>query len=171
MLPPYHRFWVGAAARVRRQTAPTGSTILSYLKSHTSYLGLKQQRFDLLLANGSPDYYYETVNGQQVRKQNVTRPQALCFDYLRIKDDFGVSLETEAMTDAERLAEDYESAAENHPGDSMNRIWDPPLIYSTTDCQKIPTNRPLHYHPSYQGYRKVAFYSSQKSSKIKPTRF
>ena len=101
------------------------STILSYLKSHTSYLGLKQQRFDLLLANGSPDYYYETVNGQQVRKQNVTRPQALCFDYLRIKDDFGVSLETEAMTDAERLAEDYESAAENHPGDSMEQDTGP----------------------------------------------
>lgn len=97
------------------------STILSYLKSHSSYLGLKQQRFDLLLANGTPDYYFETINGQQVRKQNVTRPQALCFDYLKIKDDFGVNLETESITDTERLAEDYESHGESQSGNEAGQ--------------------------------------------------
>lgn len=48
------------------------------------------------------------------------------------------------------------------PEIAWNRIRGQPLIYSTTDYQKIPTNRPLHYHPSYQGYRKVAFYSFLK---------
>ena len=44
------------------------STIMSYLKSHSSYLGLKQDRFTILLPSGLPDYTIEVVNGEQVRK-------------------------------------------------------------------------------------------------------
>lgn len=58
------------------------STIMSYLKSHSSYLGLKQDRFTILLPSGLPDYTIEVVNGEQVRKVKVNRPKALCFDYL-----------------------------------------------------------------------------------------
>ncbi len=77
------------------------STIMSYLKSHSSYLGLKQDRFTLLLPSGLPDYTIEVVNGEQVRKVKVNRPKALCFDYLQLKDAFGLELETEVITDVQ----------------------------------------------------------------------
>lgn len=73
------------------------STIISYLKSHNSFLGLKQDRFSILLSNGEIDYSVETVNGLQVKKKKVNRPKALCFDYLILKDAFGIDLETETI--------------------------------------------------------------------------
>ncbi len=75
------------------------STIMSYLKSHNSYLGLKQDRFSILLPNGEIDYSVETVNGQQVKRKKTNRPKALCFDYLILKDAFGIDLETEVSID------------------------------------------------------------------------
>ncbi len=72
------------------------STIISYLKSHNSFLGLKQDRFSILLPNGEIDYSVETVNDQQVKKK-VNRPKALCFDYLILKDAFGIDLEAETI--------------------------------------------------------------------------
>lgn len=77
------------------------STIMSYLKSHSSYLGLKQDQFTILLPSGLPDYTIEVVNGEQVRKVKVNRPKALCFDYLQLKDAFGLELETEVITDVQ----------------------------------------------------------------------
>ena len=75
------------------------STVMSYLKSQPSFLGLKQDRFTILLPNGQPDYTVEFVNGQQVRKVRVNRPKALCFDYRQLKDAFGLDLETEIVQD------------------------------------------------------------------------
>ena len=75
------------------------STIMSYLKSHNSFLGLKQDRFSILLPNGDIDYSVETVNGQQIRRKKTNRPKALCFDYLILKDAFGIDLETEVASD------------------------------------------------------------------------
>ena len=76
------------------------STIMSYLKSHTSYLGLKQDRFTILLPSGLPDYSVELdCNNQTVKKVKVNRPKALCFDYLQLKEMFGLDLETEMITD------------------------------------------------------------------------
>lgn len=75
------------------------STILSYLKSHPSYLGLKQDRFTILSPSGLPEYSIEIVNGEQVKKVKVNRPKALCFDYLQLKDTFGLELETEIVAD------------------------------------------------------------------------
>ena len=77
------------------------STIMSYLKSHSSYLGLKQDRFTILLPSGLPDYSIEIVNNEQVRKVKVNRPKALCFDYLQLKEAFGLELETEVITDVQ----------------------------------------------------------------------
>lgn len=82
------------------------STIVSYLKSHSSYLGLKQERFTILLPNGLPDYQIDTVNGQQVKRVKVNRPMAFCFDYLQLKDTFGLELETEIVTDGIEQSED-----------------------------------------------------------------
>ena len=79
------------------------STVMSYLKSQPSFLGLKQDRFTILLPNGQPDYTVEFVSGQQVRKVRVNRPKALCFDYLQLKEMFGLDLETEVIADTEVL--------------------------------------------------------------------
>jgi DNA primase len=75
------------------------STIMSYLKSHASYLGLKQDRFTILLPSGLPDYTIDIVNGEQVKKVKVNRPKALCFDYLQLKETFGLNLETEVVAE------------------------------------------------------------------------
>lgn len=72
---------------------------MSYLKSHNSFLGLKQDRFSILLPNGDIDYSVETINGQQVKRKKTNRPKALCFDYLMLKETFGIDLETEIMLD------------------------------------------------------------------------
>ena len=84
------------------------STILSYLKSHPAYLGLKQDRFTILLPNGMPDYTIEMVGNAQVKKVKVNRPKALCFDYLQLKDMFGLDLETEVITDAQDVGGEYD---------------------------------------------------------------
>ena len=60
----------------------------------------------ILLPNGQPDYSVEFVNGQQVRKVRVNRPKALCFDYLQLKENFGLDLETEVVSDTQELQED-----------------------------------------------------------------
>ena len=80
------------------------STIMSYLKSHPSFLGLKQDRFTILLPNGLPDYTIEMSGDEQVKKVKINRPKALCFDYLQLKDMFGLDLETEMVQDEMDLA-------------------------------------------------------------------
>lgn len=84
------------------------STMLSYLRSHPSFLGLKQDRFTILLANGTPDYTFETVNDTQTKKMKVNRPKAMCFNYAMLKAEFGLNLETEVISETEELAEDAE---------------------------------------------------------------
>lgn len=87
------------------------STMLSYLRSHPSFLGLKQDRFTILLANGTPDYTFESINGSQVKKLKVNRPKAMCFNYAMLKAEFGLNLETEVISETEELAEDAEPVA------------------------------------------------------------
>lgn len=94
------------------------STILSYLKSHPTYLGLKQDRFTILMPNGMPDYTIEMVGNEQVKKVKVNRPKALCFDYQQLKDMFGLDLETEVITDIQETMKEYDSAEDaNFPSD------------------------------------------------------
>lgn len=73
------------------------STILSYLKSHESYLGTKQDRFVILNQNGVPEVVMQEENGQQVRRVKYNRPKALCFDYQMLRDELSLDLETEIM--------------------------------------------------------------------------
>lgn len=91
------------------------STIMSYLKSHSSYLGLKQDRFTILLPTGLPDFTIEVIgNNQTVKKVKVNRPKALCFDYLQLKEMFGLDLETEMVTDDVDFQEEN-TATHNNP--------------------------------------------------------
>lgn len=93
------------------------STIMSYLKSHPSFLGVKQDRFTILLPNGLPDYTIEMSGNEQVRKVKVNRPKALCFDYLQLKEAFGLELEMEVVADTEVL--DIESGKPNINADEL----------------------------------------------------
>ena len=88
------------------------STIISYLKSHASFLGLKQDRFTILNPSGLPDYSYDTVNGEQVKHVKVNRPKALCFDYLQLKDTFSLDLETEVITETGDMSTEEETTPE-----------------------------------------------------------
>mgnify|MGYP005922601941 CR=1 FL=1 len=91
------------------------STIMSYLKSHASYLGLKQDRFTILLPSGLPDYTIDIVNGEQVKKVKVNRPKALCFDYLQLKETFGLDLETEVVAEVQDMKEEMTSGYKQYP--------------------------------------------------------
>lgn len=87
-----------------RNTNPTAnrsnwSTIISYIKSHHSYLGLKQDRFKLLNASGMPDMIVDVIDGKQVRKQRVNRPKAFCFDYSLLREMFGLDMETDVVSE------------------------------------------------------------------------
>lgn len=82
------------------------STILSYLKSHESYLGTKQDRFVILNQNAVPEVVMQEDNGQQVRRVKYNRPKALCFDYQMLKDELSLDLETEIMDDDEDSSDD-----------------------------------------------------------------
>ena len=53
------------------------------------------------------------VNGEQVKRIKVNRPKALCFDYLQLKDTFGLELETEVVNDTMDMMEDVNE--ENNP--------------------------------------------------------
>lgn len=109
------------------------STTLSYLKSHPAFLGLKQDRFVLLTPQGTPDYTFESVNGQQVRKQKVNRPKALCFDYSILKQEFGLTLETEVMTETEEINEDAAAVAADAPAPPK-----PKSLFSSTGDDDAP---------------------------------
>lgn len=91
------------------------STIMSYLKSHASYLGLKQDRFTILLPSGLPDYTIDIVNGEQIKKVKVNRPKALCFDYLQLKETFGLDLETEVVVEVQDMQEDLSDKSDSQP--------------------------------------------------------
>jgi len=88
---------------------------MSYLKSHASYLGLKQDRFTILLPSGLPDYTIDIVNGEQVKKVKVNRPKALCFDYLQLKETFGLDLETEVVAEVQDMQEEMTSGYKQYP--------------------------------------------------------
>ena len=63
-----------------------------------------------------PDYTIDIINGEQVRKVKVNRPKALCFDYMQLKDMFGLDLETEVISDAvDMLGEDVPSTSKMKP--------------------------------------------------------
>lgn len=42
----------------------------------------------------------------QVKKVKVNRPKALCFDYLQLKETFGLDLETEVVAEVQDMQEE-----------------------------------------------------------------
>ena len=74
-----------AGGAVGKNTGNWG-TVLTYLKVQPSFLGLKQDRFNILLPNGTLDF---TIESQQ-KKLRVNRPKALCFDYGMLKEKYSI---------------------------------------------------------------------------------
>lgn len=89
------------------QRSSNWNTILTYLKVQPSFMGLKQERFNILQSNG-----YEKVESQNGTTANVTnRPKALCFNYAMLKDTYSLNLETRVMSAAEiQLEEERDDA-------------------------------------------------------------
>lgn len=78
-------------------------------------MGLKQDRFTILLPSGLPDYTIDIVNGEQVKKVKVNRPKALCFDYLQLKETFGLDLETEVVAEVQDMKEVLSDKSDSQP--------------------------------------------------------
>ena len=83
-----------AGGAVGKNTGNWG-TVLTYLKVQPSFLGLKQDRFNILLPNGTLDF---TIESSQ-KKLRVNRPKALCFDYGMLKEKYSINLETSTVSE------------------------------------------------------------------------
>ena len=64
--------------------------------------------------SGLPDYTIDIVNGEQVKKVKVNRPKALCFDYLQLKETFGLDLETEVVAENQEEMTTESDTSERH---------------------------------------------------------
>lgn len=102
------------------QRSNNWSTMLTYLKVQPSFLGLKQDRFNILLSNGTLDY---VMDGTQ-RKYKANRPKALCFDYSILKANYNLNLETSAVSEYE-LDNDDEPSADTATGASSPAASEP----------------------------------------------
>ena len=67
------------------------------------------------MPSGLPDYTIDIVNGEQVKKVKVNRPKALCFDYLQLKETFGLDLETEVVAEVQDMQEDLSDRSDSQP--------------------------------------------------------
>lgn len=51
----------------------------------------------------------------QVKKVKVNRPKALCFDYLQLKETFGLDLETEVVAEVQDMKEVLSDKSDSQP--------------------------------------------------------
>lgn len=93
------------------KSAGNWGTVLTYLKVQPSFLGLKQDRFNILLPNGTVDYTIDATLGGTQKKLRVNRPKALCFDYGMLKDKYSINLETSTVSEADLDADDASQVA------------------------------------------------------------
>ena len=121
--------------RIARQK--TGSTLdtatlESYLKSLPQFLGIKQQRFQILRTNGELDEEYksEGVGSPSKKYVNSNPSNALCFDYDSLKSMLDLNLETFRMTEDEMNADDNDNDNDNNDSPlSDNTIQEPELPF------------------------------------------
>lgn len=66
----------------------------NYLHICSHFLGIKQQRFVLLLSNGTPDVEYKAEDNRSVKNHKTTRPMTLVFDYEALQATADIDLET-----------------------------------------------------------------------------
>ncbi len=97
------------------QRSNNWGTMLTHLKVQPSYLGLKQDRFNLLLPSGTLDY--KVKDGRL--EYNTNRPKAMCFDYSMLRQLYNINLETSAVFstngDTEEEEEEEQFTTEQAP--------------------------------------------------------
>lgn len=93
----------------------------NYLRTSPFFLGLKQQRFTVLSANGMPDYTIDTKDGRTTRLEKVVRPLALVFDYEALKGHCDIDLETFVASDLD-IDTDPEDAPATQPKPEQERL-------------------------------------------------
>ena len=82
------------------------STLESYLKSLPQFLGIKQQRFQIMKTNGELETEYSNEMGTNKRFIVANPANALCFDYDALRDMLDLNLGTFRMTEDEMNATD-----------------------------------------------------------------
>lgn len=93
----------------------------NYLRTSPFFLGLKQQRFTVLNANGMPDYTIDTKDGRTTRLEKVVRPLALVFDYEALKGYCDIDLETFIASDRD-IDSDPEDVPAPQPKPEQERL-------------------------------------------------
>lgn len=86
-------------ARQKSGSTLDTATLESYLKSLPQFLGIKQQRFQILRNNGELDEEFKTENGQTKKYVKSNPSNALCFDYDSLKGLLDLNLETFAVSE------------------------------------------------------------------------
>ncbi len=103
------------------QRSNNWGTILTYLKVQPSFIGLKQDRFNLLLPNGTLDYEFK----DNVKRYKTNRPKALCFDYSILRDTYNINLETSAVSESEiDIADEPEETKETETTPNNTTLFD-----------------------------------------------
>lgn len=85
------------------------ATLESYLKSLPQFLGIKQQRFQILRPNGELETEIQVEAGISRKYVYANPSQALCFDYDSLRNALDLNLGTFRVTD-EELNEDDDTA-------------------------------------------------------------
>lgn len=98
----------GIGSTANRSSWPT---LLSYLKGQPYYLGLKQDRFYILRANGELDFEWSGSGPGAKKNFRAIRPKALCFDYEMLRNRYGLSLESGFEDDADDESDDFSPQA------------------------------------------------------------
>jgi len=83
------------------------ATLESYLKSLPQFLGIKQQRFQILRSNGELDEEYRSDGTHSTKYVYGNPANALCFDYDSLKSMLDLNLETFRMTEDELNADTF----------------------------------------------------------------
>lgn len=96
----------------RQKTGSTldAATLESYLKSLPQFLGIKQQRFQILRGNGELDEEFRNDGGFSQKYVYGNPSNALCFDYDSLKSMLDLNLETFRMREDE-LDDDSDDVA------------------------------------------------------------
>lgn len=107
-----------------------------YLRNSQYFLGVKQQRFVVLTANGAPDVEYKVVEGRNVKNMKYTRPMALVFDYEMLKAAADIDLETYIAPEFS-LESDPDEQQDESPGDSPPKEQEQQSLFSQ-EVQHLP---------------------------------
>lgn len=113
------------------------SMLENYLTSCPYYLGVKQQRFTVLMSNGQPDYTITSTTFGTVREEKTVRPIAMVFDYELLKEQCNIDLETVSVK-ADEKDNDDEPETTPPPAAPAPKPADPQASLFQTDTEDPP---------------------------------